>query len=436
MLTNSVQKPLGRTLLALLSLTMLISAMPVGSLVHADDTATKEAPAESDAKPDAVDSAASFFTPPEGTESVKLLGFIRRLLQQRPQPASETEAVEQFQAMDKAFAEILSRDVDDEVAQITSNERGQELMILSDQDETAEAATKSLEVFITKLEKDERPEIAELGVKFRTQQKINTIPDLTAEERGAFVEQVAEKLKSEELSQSDIQSANQVASMLEELDDPKEAIAAYNLFAKYLDTSKVEGTERICEMFRASASRLELLGSTMELKGRTIDGKEFDLVDWKGKVVLVDFWATWCGPCMQELPNVLAMYDGYHEKGFEVVGISLDDDAGALNKFLKRREIPWTTLFEQEEEKQGWDHPAARQYNISGIPSAYLINKEGKVVSLNARGPILQQKLADLLGPPAEPKPGADKGAEPLEDIEDAAPDVPAPAKPEPAAAE
>jgi thiol-disulfide isomerase/thioredoxin len=97
--------------------------------------------------------------------------------------------------------------------------------------------------------------------------------------------------------------------------------------------------------------------------------------------VLLDFWATWCPPCRAEVPDVVATYKKYHDKGFEVVGISLDQDKSALLAFTKEHDMAWPQYFDGK----GWDNDVSRGFGIDSIPAMWLVGKDGKVITTNAR---------------------------------------------------
>jgi thiol-disulfide isomerase/thioredoxin len=195
-----------------------------------------------------------------------------------------------------------------------------------------------------------------------------------------------------------VYGVQQLGSTMEYSANPQDAIPLYRELGPLLASSSTEEFARVGQKMEGAVRRLELPGNFMEISGRTVDGAQFEWSKYRGKVVLVDFWATWCGPCIGELPNVRKNYDLYHDKGFDVVGISLDSDAKRLEDFVKNESLPWTTIYEGG----GWDTPMAVHYGINSIPRAILVDKEGKVVSMSARGPELGKQLADLLGP-AEP---------------------------------
>lgn len=139
-------------------------------------------------------------------------------------------------------------------------------------------------------------------------------------------------------------------------------------------------------------AKFERLGKPLNIKFKAVDGREVDLASMKGKVVLVDFWATWCGPCMAELPNVKTTYDKLHGKGFEIVGISLDQDMDKLKHVVAREKMAWPQYFED----RGDGNKYADEFGITGIPTMWLVDKKGLLRDLNARED-LQAKAEKLL---------------------------------------
>jgi peroxiredoxin len=126
---------------------------------------------------------------------------------------------------------------------------------------------------------------------------------------------------------------------------------------------------------------------------KDVTGKPISVANYKGKVVLIDFWATWCGPCVAELPNVLKAYEKHHGKGFEIIGISLDQDQTKLTTFTKQKNMTWQQFFDGK----GWGNKLAAKYGVNSIPATYLLDGDGKIIAKNLRGEDLEQAVAKAL---------------------------------------
>ncbi|MEQ1853465.1 MAG: TlpA disulfide reductase family protein, partial [Chthoniobacteraceae bacterium] len=136
----------------------------------------------------------------------------------------------------------------------------------------------------------------------------------------------------------------------------------------------------------------ELKSKPLELAFKALDGTPVDLAKLRGKVVLVDFWATWCGPCMARMPELVAAYGKLHAKGFEIVGISLDKDEAALKRVLKAKGMKWPQHFDG----RGWENEIAQRFRIDAIPAMWLVDREGRIVDTDPAGKIAE-KVAKLL---------------------------------------
>jgi peroxiredoxin len=126
-----------------------------------------------------------------------------------------------------------------------------------------------------------------------------------------------------------------------------------------------------------------------EFEAQTLEGQPFKLSELRGKVVLLDFWATWCGPCVAELPAVKKIYEKYKDDGFTVVGISFDRDAAAAKKFVSERQLSWPQVWAEKGDKG----PLANVYGVGGIPATFLIGADGKVVDRDLRGEDLSKAV-------------------------------------------
>ena len=129
------------------------------------------------------------------------------------------------------------------------------------------------------------------------------------------------------------------------------------------------------------------VGEVIQIEGPTSEGSIWKLADQSGKVVLVDFWATWCGPCVDEIPQVAAAYEKFHDQGLEVVGVSLDRSVRDLQAFLADHPEPWPQIHFGDRE----DNPLAERYRIEGIPLLVVIGRDGRVMAADVRGAEIEQ---------------------------------------------
>ncbi len=127
------------------------------------------------------------------------------------------------------------------------------------------------------------------------------------------------------------------------------------------------------------------VGDTMDFAFTDLNGEDVDLATMQDKVILIDFWATWCGPCIASMPELKEAYASFHEKGFEIIGISLDENLGDLETFLSENEIPWPQYFDA----QGGENELAQRYGIRRIPATFLVGKGGIIAAANLHGEAL-----------------------------------------------
>lgn len=197
-----------------------------------------------------------------------------------------------------------------------------------------------------------------------------------------------------------------LGDMLMELKRYQEALQVYEELSKQYPNEKyilgklaevhqaMGNIDRAKEYWRKVDPAMAMVGEVIpDFSDTDTDGKPVSLKDYRGKVLLLDFWAAWCGPCKTEMPNVKKVYEKHHSSGFEIVGISLDTDEAKFRAFIKDNGVTWRQIFSGK----GWNSPLAQKYGIRSIPAPWLIDKEGRLISTQARGSNLEQMVAEAL---------------------------------------
>ncbi len=178
---------------------------------------------------------------------------------------------------------------------------------------------------------------------------------------------------------------------------PDVALGLFNGLAGKIKNS--EDGKKLAKTLQDKANTIPTVKQKMEV-GYTVQnfaapsplGKKIALNDVKGKYTLIDFWASWCGPCRKENPNVVEAYKKYHDKGFNVLGVSLDKDKSKWEAAIAKDGLEWNHISNLKH----WNEPIAQSFGIRSIPQNFLIDKDNKIVAVNLRGVALQQKLAEL----------------------------------------
>lgn len=191
---------------------------------------------------------------------------------------------------------------------------------------------------------------------------------------------------------------------------PKSAVSGYAIYFNYQNTNvPPEELERVVKQLdpsildtkygKLAQEKLKQLRGTMigypalNFAQADPNGKMVNLTDLRGKYVLVDFWASWCGPCRAENPNVVNAFNKYKDKGFTVLGVSFDQNREKWLQAVQADKLTWT----QVSDLKGWGNEAGKLYGISSIPQNLLLDKEGKIIAKNLRGAELEAKLEEVI---------------------------------------
>jgi len=234
------------------------------------------------------------------------------------------------------------------------------------------------------------------------------LPKMSKEERGDLIGKVTSYLKERktDLDKKDGALTEKICDDLHKV----EAAQANMLYADWGNLLSKSSAKEVAQLGKRMVGfnrQLNLVGKELEIKARTLDDKEFDWKgfrkDFQGKVILVDFWATWCGPCLAAMPHLVKLHESYKDRGFDIVGLSIDDKIGTVETFFEQRlekvakvkKLPWTNIVDPSLE-------IAFHYGVKYIPFTLLVDREGKVLAVNPSNAELDRLLEKHLGAKAE----------------------------------
>ncbi len=360
--------------------------------------AAVQAQAKSEQKTDGQKASSPFDVPKNA--SVEELGRFLESLKTR-RPGSKAESKQRILSVYEASSKILDGTAGqpgDELRVLASDAKLGVLAVIRRIDEKFEGPTQS--EFAMTLMKDSNPKIALIGKHFGLVRDAGRLLKMPKGERAAFIEAAFALAKAEGLDAKTFTLLNtNIGRTLERDGRYKDAIKVYQRLAPMLATSKNPNLVAYQSKMEGAVRRLQLPGNTVELNGTLQNGEPFKWSKYEGKVVLVDFWATWCSPCVAEMPNMKRNYKEYNSKGFEILGVNMDSNRERFMKFIENRELPWDHITGTKD-AFGWDQPIAARYGISSIPTQMLIGRDGKVIALNLRGKALDRKLEELFRDP------------------------------------
>ena len=345
---------------------------------------------------------AEAFAAPENADAAQLLEFMKRLAK----PGHDFESREAAERYSRQAAKgiidsaerLLEGASEDQQKVVAVEMKLRSLRLLEGLEDPS--ARGGARLYLKELRQSQVPALAFAGLRLQVSDRLSQWRTLPASDKSATLQALADAVEESDPSVEQVRLLTMVADVLGDTRERKRVLAVIEPMLPRLEAvaeASEEGAQKVAAL-EGVLRRLQLPGNPIEVEGDLLTGGPVDWASYRGKVVLIDYWATWCGPCNAELPNVRRLHEKYADRGFTVLGVSVDDDKQRVKQFLDRHSVDWPTLFGHRENARGWKHPMVDKYGVFDLPRAILVDRDGHVVSMNARGARLTAELEKLFG--------------------------------------
>ncbi|MDX1964802.1 MAG: TlpA disulfide reductase family protein [Pirellulales bacterium] len=364
--------------------------------------AAEEDPAADDLKP--AKPARNPFIPRESLSLEELFEYTDRLA---TAPRSVQSQDEYGPALGVCAERLLAKNPPENLRVFAQLTRLAALHVVAQYDN--EEAQAKLAKLAAELESDKDASVAKMAKFYSLEEKLLRADQQPVKEYPALLDQAYTFLKEETpetLDARHLRIATTITKLINLQPDAERATADYKRFGELFASSEFRELRQYGKRIAKGVPQKarDIVGQPLHMDGVLANGDKFDPAALSGKVVLVDFWATWCGPCRAAMPDLKSTYEEFHPQGLEVVGVSLDNDLDALKEYLEQEGIAWPNIFDADD-SEPMRVALAEKYGINAIPATFLLDKSGKVAARDLHGQELRDKIAELLkGAPASEK--------------------------------